>query len=218
MSYSKNLIVAIALIFACFVPNVAADTATDTVNVNASLIPAFKLTCSNVHFGVWFLPVRTGNDKTFIELREGTTVQGQPITIADISGNRRNVSLNTAAGGAPRYGSCVFAGSEAAASTDMNIFIATTGEGRTDIRGALLAGKMVAAEDGEYAGLNAPEVDFGSGMRFGLGFPATTPIDENGAGSFKIVGSLSIPGTIIRENSGAYKAEGVITITVDDGK
>ena len=216
MSFLKNLIAATALIFACFVPNVAADTATDTVNVNASLMPAFRLWCSDVHFGVWLLPVRSDSEMTTIELQEATFQgDGLGITIAIIRGNRRNVAQSTAA--APRYGSCFFEGSDAAASTDMNIFIATTGEGRTDTRGALVAGKMVAAADGEYAGLNGPEADFVTPMRFGLGFPVTTPINENGAGSFKIMGSLSIPGTIGRENGGAYKADGVITITVDDG-
>ena len=215
MSFLKSLITATALIFACFVPNVAADTATDTVNVNASLMPAFRLLCSDVHFGLWLLPVRSGSEMTSIELQEADVGFGPTITTANIGGNRRNVAQSAAA--APRYGSCFFEGSDAAASTNMNIFIATTGGGRTDRRGALTGGIMVAAADGEYAGLNAPEVDFGSDMRFVLTFPVTTPIDANGAGSFKIMGLLYIPGTIIRENGGAYKADGVITITVDDG-
>lgn len=216
MSFLKSLIAATALIFACFVPNVAADTATDTVNVNASLMPAFRLWCSDVHFGVWLLPVRSGSEMTSIELQEATFQGvGQGTTTAIRGGNRRNVAQSAAA--EPRYGSCFFEGSDAAASTDMNIFIATTGGGRTDTLGALIGGIMVAAADGEYAGLNAPEVDFGSDMRFVLTFPVTTPIDANGAGSFKIMGSLYIPGTIVREHGGAYKADGVITITVDDG-
>ena len=209
MKFSKKLTAAAAIVAAGFASNAAAETATDSVEVYAGLAPVLELVCTDVKFGVWRVPVRDEGGTTTITLAENddATVGGPNVT---------GVALSNAAGAEPAAGSCAFTGSGATAGADaMSVSMTTTVVGATAADGSLTGGSMIAAANNEYAGLDAP--DTAATLEFTLSFPTATAIDENGAGSFKIAGVLTIPEDIVTDNYGGYKQDGTINVTIDDG-
>lgn len=187
-----------------------AETATDTIEVYAGLAPVLELVCSDVKFGVWRVPTRTGGGVTTITLSDNDSAEagGDTTGVALV-----NLTRNPAA--QPAAGSCAFTGSAATAGdTAMAVSMAAT-EATTGA-GTLTSGTMVSDRDEDYGvGISFPVL--AAGLGFTLSFPTTTAIDANGAGSFKIAGVLTIPETIVPNNYGAYKQNGTITVTVNDG-
>lgn len=215
MKFSKKVTAIATMVAAGFATNVAAETASDNINVYAGLAPVLELMCSDVKFGVWRVPVgsRTGGATT-ITLTDG----GSGATEFAIGGSTTGVAVSGAAeAAAPALGSCAFTGSVAdAGETAMGVSMATTVTGAsTDDVGSLTGGTMVAAGADEYAGLAAPET-VNTGLGFTLSFEPATAISVSGEGSFKIAGILTIPDNIVAGNYGGYKQDGTITVTIND--
>ncbi|MFU8785590.1 hypothetical protein, partial [Aliidiomarina sp.] len=74
MKFSKKLTAAAAIVAAGFATNVAAETASDTIEVYAGLAPVLELTCTDVHFGVWRVPTGDRTESNMITLIGTTTV------------------------------------------------------------------------------------------------------------------------------------------------
>lgn len=199
------------MVAAGFATNVAAETATDTIDVYAGLAPVLELICTDVKFGVWRIPVRSLNGTTTITLTNNAGA-----TEHAVGGNDTGVSLSDAAAAAPALGSCAFTGSVATEGAEtMGVTMATTVTGATMAGGSLTGGTMVSAADNEYvAGLSFPVT--AAALGFTLSFPQLTAVDANGEGSFKIAGVLTIPETIVPNNYGGYKQDGTITVTIND--
>lgn len=208
MKFSKKVTAIATVVAAGFATNVAAETATDTIDVYAGLAPVLELVCSDVKFGVWRVPTRTEGGVTTITLSDDNTTA--------VATNTTNVALSGAAIAQPAAGSCAFTGSAGAAGeTAMDVSMATTVTSASTAAGELTGGTMIAATSNEYAALDAATT--AAALGFELSFPTTTAVDSNGAGSFKIAGVLTIPETIVADNYGGYKQDGTITVTIDDG-
>lgn len=210
MKFSKKLTAAAAIVAAGFATNVAAETATDTIEVYAGLAPVLELICTDVKFGVWRIPVRSSNGTTTITLTDNAGA-----TEYAVGGNSTGVAKSAAAEAAPTLGSCTFTGSVATEGSEtMGVSMATTVTGASVASGSLTDGSMIAAADNDYAGLDG--ADTAAALEFELSFPGLTAVDENGAGSFKIAGVLTIPEDIVTANYGGYKQNGTITVTIND--
>lgn len=68
MKFSKKLTAIATVVAAGFATNVAAETATDTVEVYAGLAPVLEMTCSDVNFGVWRVPTGDRSGTTTVTL------------------------------------------------------------------------------------------------------------------------------------------------------
>ena len=191
-------ILAVTALSSLFATGAMADTASDTVDAKAGLVPALELSCTDVSFGVWRVPVRSTGGDTIITLDRATNT-------AAASGNDSRVaqSLSDASWTQSR-GECTLSGSRAADSTAADVSI-TGGTGMT------FTGQAAATTG--FVGLAAPST--AATLAATLTTGATTTI-TSGASTFYIGGTLTIPETIVSANYGGYKTSEAATVTVDD--
>ncbi len=177
-----------------------AETASDTVDATAGLQPALELSCSDVNFGVWRVPIRDAGGTTIITLdRDNDTVAA--------SGNTTRVaqSLSDASYTHSR-GECTLSGSTATDATAAEISII----GNTDM--AFIAANAAATG---YVGLDA--ATSAATLVASLNVPTTAAI-TSGAATFYVGGVLTIPQAIIADNYGGYRTTEAATITANDGE
>ena len=60
MNKLSKIAAAVAVLAAFASTNTFAETASDTVDAKAGIQPAMELVCTDVSFGVWRIPARTG--------------------------------------------------------------------------------------------------------------------------------------------------------------
>jgi len=204
MKMHKTLVCVIVIFFVFIaLRGFAADFSSAYVQARAGLQPVLTLTCTDVDFSVWRVPVRTGINPTTITLSVEAN-HAAAWTSWRMGGNAMFVSW---ASGHPvaNAGTCVVTGSNSPGqriqvSISNNIDLALGGAAR--------------------GGLNLP-VDSGA-LRADLNLVEdSVEINAQGQGSFRIVGRLLIPAVIVRENYGGYSAMAVssgnvATVTVTD--
>lgn len=191
---------AIAALTALAANGARAETASDSVDATAGLQPALELSCTDVSFGVWRVPVRaSGSGTTTITLdasNDSVTPGGNTTRVAQSQSD---------ASWAHSRGTCTLSGSLANEETSAAITI--TGNTNMAFTGAN------AAASG-YVGLAAPTT--AAALTATLSVPPNVTI-SGGAASFHVGGVLTIPQAIVADNYGGYKTSAAADITVDDG-
>ena len=175
-----------------------ADTASDSVDAKAGLQPALELSCTDVSFGVWRVPVRSSGGTTTITLDRAND------TVAATGNTTRVAQSSSHASWVHSRGECTVSGSTAADTTAADVTI--TGGNNMGFTGA-------AAATSGYVGLNAPGADATLGAT--LNAAATTTI-ASGSSTFYVGGVLTIPQDILSTNYGGYKTTSSATVAVDD--
>jgi len=178
--------------------SVFAEQASDSVDAKAGLAPALELSCTDVSFGVWRVPVRSSGGTTTITLDRAND------TVAASGNTTRVAQSNTDISWDHSRGECTLSGSTAADATAATITIASN----TDM--AFTAAN--AATTG-YVGLDAATA--AASMTASLNVPNTTTI-TSGSSTFYVGGVLTIPQAIIADNYGGYKTSSSATITAND--
>lgn len=168
-----------------------------SVDTRAGLVPLYSLDCHGVDFGLWYVPIRSSGGKTFITLTVSAN-NAAGATTGTASGNIAEVSLYS--GYPPKAGTCYILGSP---SVSLSL--------KTSIA------QNVAMEMG---GLNLytgriPTIQAEVIADLALTDDARVPV-TNGAGSFRVVGVLTIPETIVLGNHGGYQTKGEGRIIVSD--
>jgi hypothetical protein len=184
-------------------PAQAADSATASVNAMAGLAPVLTLSCTDVNFGVWRVPVRSGGGVTTVTLTVDAN-NGAGTTTATAAGNTSSVSLSSEYL-APKAATCSVSGASVHTATIQTAIASNTG---------LTFGASThesLATPGALAALSATLTLAGTGV----------VVDANGAGSFRITGTLSIPAAISASNYGGYKTQtgtgaNAATVTLTD--
>lgn len=175
-----------------------ADTATDELEITAGLTEALTLSCDTaLSFGITRLGDldRGGSNETTI------TVAAADGSIS-VGGTDTGVTA-----GSGQAGECNISGSSAAQNADVMVQI-----GGEDVGNA---STTLNGDNDAFSGLGEPTPALSLGV---AGFeldPVTPQIDGNGAATFNIGATLTIPGTVIEANLGGYSNE--VTISVDDG-
>ena len=200
MNKLSKIAAAVAVLAAFASTNTFAETASDTVDAKAGIQPAMELVCTDVSFGVWRIPARTGAATT-ITLDKGT---GDVVA----SGNTSRVAQSTAnASWLHNRGTCTLSGSTAANGASVTITMSGNTAMPFDAANSTTTG---------FAGLNAPTTAV-TGMQATLDAPATVTLGAGGSATFYIGGVLTIPGTISANNYGGYKTTTSATVTANDG-
>lgn len=202
-SYKLNAHKKVALaaaIGAMFVSGIAlAETASDTVDANAGLQPVMELTCTDVSFGVWRVPVRTTGGTTVITLDAAANTVTPSVNTTQVA-----QSLNGA--WAHNRGTCTLSGSSATESTSATVtYTANLAKAFTGANAAATG----------FTNLDAPAVD--ATLTADITGPVNCTIDVNGECSFFLGGVLTIPEAIIADNYGGYRTSGPATVEVEDG-
>jgi hypothetical protein len=185
---------------------VANDTVSATVNAKAGLSPVLSLTCSDVNFGVWRVPVRSAGGTTTISLDVSANTSAGATT-PTVGGNTTNVA---AASGyeVPEASICTVNGSNNVSSTIQTTIANNTGLSFGPSTHNNLKNPNTAAA------LTADLALKGAGVAIGA----------TGSGTFRVIGVLTIPETIAEVNYGGYSTrsggndgEGnAATVTVTD--
>ncbi len=177
-----------------------AESASDTVDATAGLQPALELSCTDVSFGVWRVPIRSAGGATTITLdkaNDTVTAGGNTTRVAQ--------SMSDASWTHAR-GECTLSGSTAADETAATLSIADNVD---------MAFAAAAAAATGYAGLDAATA--AATLLATLDIPETATI-SSGSTSFYVGGTLTIPETIIADNYGGYKTTAAATISANDGE
>lgn len=167
----------------------AADTVTASVNARAGVSPVLSLTCNDVNFGVWRVPVRTGGSATTITLTVSAN-SAAGATTATVGGQATWVSFASGYQ-VPDAALCTVAGATKHSATIQTAISDNTG---------LTFGAS------NHNNLNNPVQVASLSANLSLGGIGVA-IDSNGAGTFRVVGVLSIPATITVNNYGGYKTQ-----------
>lgn len=185
----------------------ANDTVSASVNALAGLSPVLSLTCTDVNFGVWRVPVRSAGGTTTVTLSVSANTSAGATT-ATSGGNTTGVA---AASGynVPNAAVCTVNGSNNPSQTIIT---------------AIANNAALTFGASNHNNLNNPsQVVSGMSADLALG-GAGVAINTSGAGTFRVVGVLSIPETIAANNYGGYRTstggsggEGnAATVTVTD--
>lgn len=203
----KALIVAIAV---GYVSNIAAETASDSVNVYAGLMPALELTCSDVHFGVWRVPVRTGGTATTIALTAGVFTDSSYASLTAVTGNTSGVAQSVIFDEA-QVGTCVATGSRTPTST------AGSATFSGDVS-AISLSAITNSSEYTFGAINAPTSPDPLSLSYTLGISPVAPLLNAGEATFAITGTLNIPADISVADYGGYKSDASITVTFTDAE
>lgn len=174
-----------------------ANTVNASVNATAGLQPIFKLDCHGVDFGSWYVPLRTTGGQTFITLTVATN-DHTGATTGTASGNTNLVSLESKY--PPKAGTCYITGSE---SVPLSLKASIAQNVAMTMGGLNLYGRP------------SPSLQAAVLCDLALVDNARVPVTA-GIGSFRIVGTLTIPETIVIGNHGGYQTQGEGLITVTD--
>ena len=200
MNKISKIAAAVAVLAAFASSNSFAETASDTVDAKAGIQPAMELVCTDVSFGVWRIPARTGAATTITLDRATGAVTA--------TGNTTRVAQSTSnASWLHERGTCTLSGSTAANGAAVAITLTGSTAMSFDAANATTTG---------FVGLNAPTTAV-TGMQATLDAPATVTLGAGGTATFYIGGVLTIPGTISANNYGGYKTTTSATVTANDG-
>lgn len=191
----------IAALTALAATGVRAEVASDSVDATAGLQPALELSCTDVSFGVWRVPVRSGGGTTTITLDRDANTAAESGNTTRVAKSESDISW------AHSRGTCTLSGSTAAVETAVDISISGNEE---------MAFAGAAAQATGYANLNAPAT--AATLTATLNAPTSVTIQNDGTASFYVGGVLTIPATIVADNYGGYKTTAPATISVDDGE
>lgn len=184
------------------------ETDSDIVDTYIGIESPFRVICTSVNFGVWFVPLgdRGGDSVVNLFVPSGTTNTDTNVTGG---GSARLAAIEDKGYDSPLAGVCNVRGSLASNTSEITIsFEDTSNQNISMVPSAhIFAQDLAAAETGAtmVANLTAPEAD------------RTNVRITNGEAVFRVVGTLSIPNNITRDNYGAYRGATNATIIVDDG-
>lgn len=195
MTFQKNIltraILATGLVAGLGLSQMAlAEPAQDDLTINAGLAAAMSVSCGTpLSFGL--TRVKTGNSTS-------NTVNVNAQSDAASKGTNGNVITNVGTGTA---GECTISGSAASVDATVTVTIAgqTNGTGTVSLAGASTDGPSTAA--------TLTVSNF-------ITFPSQVEITA-GDTTFKIGGTLTIPGGLVDDNLGNYT--NTVTVEVDDG-
>jgi len=171
-------------------------TVNASVNATAGLSPLFALDCHGVDFGSWYVPLRRTGGQTFITLTVDVN-NASGATTGTPGGNAARVSLESRY--PPKAGTCYITGSE---SVPLSLKASIAQNVAMEMGGLNLYGNP------------SPAVQAVVFCDLALVDDARVPVTA-GRGSFRVVGTLTIPEIIVIGNHGGYqtKGEGMITVT-----
>lgn len=208
MRKSSNTILATCICTLLFGPAAAcAEQASDVVESYIGLESPFRVICTSVNFGVWFLPLgdRGGDTVLDLHLAGGTTDTEVSVSGA---GSVRAAVIQDANYTSPLAGVCNVRGSLAVNNTELTIAFETgSNTNMAMIPAAHIFAQglaAAAAEPGLIVDLTAPEAG------------RTSVLTTDGEAVFRVVGTLAIPNNLVRDNYGAYRVNSAATIIVDD--
>jgi hypothetical protein len=200
LSKLSKLAAALAVLSALASSNVFAESASDTVDAKVGIQPAMELICTDVSFGVWRIPARTGAATTITLDRDTGAVTA--------TGNTTRVAQSTSnASWLHERGTCTLSGSTAANGAAVAITMTGSTAMSFDAANATTTG---------FVGLNAPTTSV-SGMQATLNAATSVNLSTGGTATFYVGGVLTIPGTIVSGNYGGYKTTTPATVTANDG-
>ena len=179
----------------------ANDTNSAPVGAIAGLSPVLSLTCTEVNFGVWRVPVRSSGGATTVTLTVSAN-NASGSTTATTGANTIDVALASGYE-APAAATCTVTGSNNASKTIQTAIADNTG---------LIFGSST------HNNLTRPVATAALTANLALA-GAGVVINSAGSGTFRVVGVLSIPETIVQDNYGGYAtstAENAATVTVTD--
>jgi len=164
----------------------ANDTVSATVNAKAGLSPVLSLTCSDVNFGVWRVPVRSTGGATTITLDVSLNTSAGATT-PSVGGNTTNVA---AASGyeVAEAAICSVNGSNNISKT---------------IRTAITGNTGLSFGPSTHNNLKNPNTTASLSADLSLYEPGVA-INAIGSGTFRVVGVLTIPETIAQIHYGGY--------------
>ncbi len=185
----------------------AAETAFDDVESYVGLESPFRVICTSVNFGVWFLPLGERGGDTVLDLHLASGSTDTEVTVSGAMSDRAAV-IPDANYTSPLAGVCNVSGSLASNST----VIGVTFETGTNVSMAMTPAAHIfaqgldaaAAEPGLIVNLSAPEAG------------RTSVLTTDGEAVFRVVGTLTIPNNLVRDNYGAYRVSNSATVIVDD--
>jgi len=185
-----------------------AESASSPVDSWVGLESPFRVICTSLNFGVWFVPTgdRGGSTTISIDTKSGTTDTG--VTISGPGSDRLAVIADRGYD-SPLAGVCNVKGSLAENGQALEI----TFESSSNENISLIPSEHIYAQ-----GLK--QAPIGASLNVSLRAPEsgrTTVALTNGEAQFRVVGDLTIPNNILRNNYGAYKSERSATIIVSDG-
>lgn len=208
----KTKFLALALVSAAMiaVPAQAQDTVSANVNAIAGISPVLSLTCNDVNFGVWRVPVRSSGGTTAITLTVSAN-NSSGSTTATSGGNTTGVALASGYN-VPNAATCTVNGSNNASQTIQSAISNNTG---------------LKFGSSNHNNLNNPSQLATLTADLTLGGTGVV-IGSTGAGTFRVTGVLTIPQTITADNYGGYSTRSAnmpddsvgnaATVTVTDAK
>ncbi len=176
----------------------AADSVVASVDATAGLSPVLSMTCDSVNFGVWRIPTRSTGGTTTITLTvSSNTAAGT--TTATPGGNTTGAGL--AAGYLPPLAAtCTVSGSNNLSST---------------IQTAITGATNLPFGPSAHNTLSVPATL--ASMRANLALAGTgVAINGSGTGTFRVVGVLTVPETIVSGNYGGYRTEDAAQVLASD--
>ncbi len=175
-----------------------ADSVTTSVNALAGLSPVLSMTCDSVNFGVWRIPVRSTGGTTTITLTVSAN-NAAGVTTATPGGNTTGAGL--AAGYLPPLAAtCSVSGSNNLSQT---------------IRTIIGSATNLAFGPSAHNNLSVPSTL--AAMRANLALAGTgVAINGTGTGTFRVVGVLTVPQTIVSGNYGGYATEESAQVSASD--
>lgn len=182
----KFLIFASAATAMIAVPAQAQDTVTANVNAVAGISPVLSLTCNDVNFGVWRVPVRSSGGTTTVTLTVSAN-NSSGSTTATSGGNTTGVALASGYN-VPNAATCTVNGSNNASQT---------------IRSAISSNTGLIFGSSNHNNLNNPSQVAALSADLTLGGTGVV-IGSTGSGTFRVTGVLTIPQAITADNYGGY--------------
>lgn len=164
----------------------ANDTVSANVNAVAGISPVLSLTCNNVNFGVWRVPVRSSGGSTTVTLSVSAN-NSAGATTAATGGNTTGVAIASGYN-VPNAATCTVNGSNNPSQTIQTSIANNTG---------LIFGTS------NHNNLSNPQQTASLSADLTLG-GAGVQIGSTGSGTFRVTGVLTIPQTIVAENYGGY--------------
>lgn len=180
----------------------------DIVDTYIGIESPFRIICTSINFGVWFVPLgdRGGDSVVNLFVPEDTTNTATNVTGG---GRARLAAIEDKGYDSPLAGVCNVRGSLASNNTDITISF----EGTSNQNISMVPSSHIFAQD-----LAAAQT--GANMEANLSAPEAGRLNvriTNGEAVFRVIGTLNIPNNLIRDNYGAYRGTTNATIIVDDG-
>ena len=194
----KAALLAATLTALSALPAQAQQVVTASVNARAGLAPLTSVTCDDVNFGVWRVPVRSTGGTSIVTLTvSANTAAG--VTTAAVTGNTSNVAV---AGGyiVPTAATCVVSG-----ATNISTTLPT----------AISNNIGLSFGSSTHESLRVPPTLATLSANLSLAGTGVA-VDATGAGAFRVVGELTIPQAILAANYGGYRTSTAATVSVTD--